>query len=306
VKPTIEFERASRFYGSLMALNDVTTSLCPGVTGLLGPNGAGKTTFLRLASGQLAPSQGEVKVLGMTAWANPRIYHRLGVCPDIDACFRGQNGLQFVSSLLRLSGFDRAEAEARARSALESVDLHDVQARPTATYSRGMRQRLKLAQALAHDPDVLLLDEPLSGMDPVNRRRAIDLIRRLGQDGKTVVVSSHILPEIEAMTRRILLIYGGRLLAEGDIREIRALLDAHPHAVSLRTPKARGLAREIVGWPHVLSIAFEEKGQWLTVETARPDDFYGAVQDLAERFDIAEIFAPDEDLASVFRYLVQK
>ncbi|MBN2371942.1 MAG: ABC transporter ATP-binding protein [Vicinamibacteria bacterium] len=306
MRPMVEFARASRFYGSLMALNDITTSLHPGVTGLLGPNGAGKTTFLRLASGQLAPSQGEVKVLGMPAWSNPRIYHRLGVCPDVDACWRGQSGLQFVSGLLRLSGFARDEANRKALRALESVDLLDVRNRPSATYSRGMRQRLKLAQAVAHDPDVLLLDEPLSGMDPVNRRRVIDLVRRLGREGKTIVVSSHVLPEIEAMTRKILLIHGGRLLAEGDVREIRALLDAHPHAVSLRSPDARGLARAIAVWPHVLSIAFGAEGRWLTVETARPEEFYGAAQALAERFNIEEIFAPDEDLASVFRYLVRK
>jgi ABC-2 type transport system ATP-binding protein len=169
-----------------------------------------------------------------------------------------------------------------------------------------MRQRVKLAQALAHDPDVLLLDEPLTGLDPVNRRRVADLVKRLGREGRTVVVSSHILYEVEAITRRVLLINNGRIVAEGDVREIRELMDEHPHTVSLRAKDPRAVARAVVGQPHVLSLAFGEEGEWLTVQTAKPDEFYGALLEVAESAGVAEMYSPDEDLASVFKYLVPR
>jgi ABC-2 type transport system ATP-binding protein len=169
-----------------------------------------------------------------------------------------------------------------------------------------MRQRIKLAQALAHDPEVLLLDEPVSGMDPVNRRHVIDLVKRLGRSGRTVIVSSHILYEVEAMTRRVLLINNGRILAEGDVREIRDLMDEHPHTVALRAHDPRAIARAVVGQKHVLSLAFGEEGEWLTVQTAKPDEFYSALLELAEAAGVREMYSPDEDLASVFKYLVPR
>jgi ABC-2 type transport system ATP-binding protein len=231
---TLEYVRASKWYGPVIALNDVTTAVGPGVTGLLGPNGAGKSTFLKLAAGQLAPSQGEVRVLGRISWGSPELFHRVGICPEPDAFWESLTGLQFLTALLSLTGFDEAEGRRRAEAALEQVALADARNRKIGGYSKGMRQRIKLAQALAHDPEVLLLDEPLSGMDPVNRRRIVDLVKKLGREGRTVLVSSHILHEVEAMTRRVLLIHNGRILAEGDVREIRDLMDEHPHTVALR------------------------------------------------------------------------
>jgi ABC-2 type transport system ATP-binding protein len=306
VTVTLEFTRASRWYGSVIALNDVTVSVPPGVTGLLGPNGAGKSTFLKLAAGQLAPSQGEVKLLGAQAWGSPEAFHRVGLCPDIDAFWEHLTGLQFVVALLRLSGFDEAECKKRAEDALEQVALLDAKDRKVGGYSKGMRQRVKLAQALAHDPEVLLLDEPVTGMDPLNRRRVVELVKRLGREGKTVVVSSHILYEVEAMTRRVLLIHNGRILAEGDVREIRDLMDEHPHTVSLRTKNPRVLAQAVVGWPHVISLSFGPEGEWLTVQTARPDEFYGALHEPAIQAGVSEMYSPDEDLESVFKYLVAR
>jgi ABC-2 type transport system ATP-binding protein len=304
VTAAIELRRASRWYGPVIALNDVTVQVAPGVTGLLGPNGAGKSTFLKLAAGQLAPSQGEVLLLGKPAWGSPEVFHRVGLCPEADAFWERLTGLQFVTALLRLTGYDEAECRTRAESALDQVALLDAKDRKIGGYSKGMRQRVKLAQALAHDPDVLLLDEPVSGMDPVNRRRVVDLVKRLGKAGKTVVVSSHILHEVEAMTRRVLLIHNGRILAEGDVREIRNLMDEHPHTVSLRARNPRALAEAVVGSPHVLSLAFGPEGEWLTVQTARPDEFYGALPEAAVRAGVVEMYSPDEDLESVFRYLV--
>ena len=302
----LEYVRASRWYGPVIALNDVTTSISPGVTGLLGPNGAGKSTFLKLAAGQLAPSQGEVRILGLPAWGSPQVFHRVGLCPEADAFWDRLTGLQFLEALLRLTGFDDAECRRRAMAALELVDLVAAKDRKIGGYSKGMRQRIKLAQALAHDPEVLLLDEPLTGMDPVNRRRIGDLVKRLGSEGRTVVVSSHVLHEVEAMTRRVLLIHNGRILAEGDVREIRDLMDEHPHTVSLRARDPRTLAQAVVGQTHVLSLSFGHDGEWLTVQTERPDEFYGSLHDAAIDAGVMEMFCPDEDLASVFRYLMQR
>jgi ABC-2 type transport system ATP-binding protein len=302
----IDFARASRWYGPVIALNDVTTTLGPGVTGLLGPNGAGKSTFLKLAAGQLAPSQGEVRVLGQPAWGSPELFHRIGVCPEADAFWEGLTGLQFLTALLRLTGYDDAECRHRADAALEQVALTEARDRKIGGYSKGMRQRIKMAQALAHDPQVLLLDEPVSGMDPVNRRRIVDLVKRLGREGRTVLVSSHILHEVEAMTRRVLLIHNGRILAEGDVREIRDLMDEHPHTVALRARDPRALARAVVGSPHVLSLTFGADGEWVTVQTARPDDFYSSVVEAAVEAGVTEMYSPDENLESVFRYLVAR
>jgi ABC-2 type transport system ATP-binding protein len=303
---TLEFVRASRWYGPVIALNDVTTTVGPGVTGLLGPNGAGKSTFLKLAAGQLAPSQGEVRVLGKRAWGSPELFHRVGVCPEPDAFWEGLTGLQFLMALLRLTGFDDAECRGRADQALEQVALTEARDRKIGGYSKGMRQRIKMAQSLAHDPQVLLLDEPLSGMDPVNRRRVVDLVKKLGREGRTVLVSSHILHEVEAMTRRVLLIHNGRILAEGDVREIRDLMDEHPHTVALRARDPRALARAVVGSPHVLSLTFGAEGEWVTVQTARPDEFYSSVVDAAVEAGVSEMYSPDENLESVFKYLVAR
>jgi ABC-2 type transport system ATP-binding protein len=306
VTATLEYVRASRWYGPVIALNDVTTTVGPGVTGLLGPNGAGKSTFLKLAAGQLAPSQGEVRVLGQPAWGSPELFHRVGVCPETDAFWEGLTGRQFLLALLRLTGFDDAECRRRADHALEQVALTEARDRKIGGYSKGMRQRIKMAQSLAHDPQVLLLDEPLSGMDPVNRRRTVDLVKKLGREGRTVLVSSHILHEVEAMTRRVLLIHNGRILAEGDVREIRDLMDEHPHTVALRARDPRALARAVVGAPHVLSLTFGAEGEWVTVQTARPDEFYSAVVDAAVEAGVSEMYSPDENLESVFKYLVAR
>jgi ABC-2 type transport system ATP-binding protein len=306
VTATLEYIRASRWYGPVIALNDVTTTVGPGVTGLLGPNGAGKSTFLKLAAGLLAPSQGEVRVLGQPAWGSPELFHRVGVCPESDAFWEGLSGLQFLMALLRLTGFDDAECRRRADQALEQVALTEARDRKIGGYSKGMRQRIKMAQSLAHDPQVLLLDEPLSGMDPVNRRRVVDLVKKLGREGRTVLVSSHILHEVEAMTRRVLLIHNGRILAEGDVREIRDLMDEHPHTVALRARDPRALARAVVGSPHVLSLTFGAEGEWVTVQTARPDEFYSSVVSAAVEAGVSEMYSPDENLESVFKYLVAR
>jgi ABC-2 type transport system ATP-binding protein len=295
--------RVSRWYSQVIALNDVSVQIPTGVTGLLGPNGAGKSTFMKLAAGQLRPSQGEVTVLGRPAWGSPEVFHRLGLCPETDAFWEQMTGLQFLVAMLTLTGFDERESRQRAENALHEVALLDAKERRIGGYSKGMRQRVKLAQAIAHEPEVLLLDEPVTGMDPVNRRRVIDLVRKLGREGRTVLVSSHILHEVEAMTRRVLLVNHGRILAEGDVREIRELMDEHPHTVALRARDPRRLAAAMVGWPNVLSLAFGAEGEWLTVQTAKPDEFYRDLHGAALEAGVVEMYSPDENLESVFRYL---
>jgi len=303
---SLELVRASRWYGPVIALNDVSVTVPPGVTGLLGPNGAGKSTFLKLAAGQLAPSQGEVRLLGRPAWGSPGIFHQVGLCPEADAFWPGMTGLQFLVALLRLTGYEEAECGRRAEDALREMDLLDAKDRKIGAYSKGMRQRVKIAQALAHDPQVLLLDEPLTGLDPMNRRRVIDLVKRFGREGRTVVVSSHVLHEVEAMTRTVLLIHNGRILAEGDVREIRDLMDEHPHTVALRARDPRALAESVVRSPSVVSLSFGAEGEWLTVQTARPDEFYDSLHEAAIAAGVTEMYSPDEDLESVFRYLVAR
>ncbi len=305
--PLITAEQLSKWYGQVIGLNDVTVSVPPGVTGLLGPNGAGKSTFLKLITGQLKPSKGSIRVLGAPIWDNPPLYGRIGFCPEQDAFYDRMTGLEWVTALVRLNGLDDGSADAAARRALEQVDLMDAANKKIGAYSKGMRQRVKLAQAIVHDPELLILDEPLSGMDPLARRKTIRFIRDWARAGKSVVVSSHILHEIESMTSNILLINNGRILAEGDVHHIRDLIDEHPHTVYIRGADPRGLAREFLTRDDVLSMRFEEGA--VVIETARPDAFYARLTEMAASGEfgrIDEVTSPDDNLQAVFKYLVKQ
>jgi ABC-2 type transport system ATP-binding protein len=301
----IAFRGVSRWYGPVMALNDVSFDLGPGVFGLLGPNGAGKSTLLKLACGQIRPSRGSVEIFGQSAFGSPGVFHQTGLCPESDSFFEEFTGLQFIESLLTLNGYGSGEARRRAEKAIETVEMTSAMNRRIGGYSKGMRQRIKLAQALAHEPAVLLLDEPLTGMDPKNRRATSELMKRLGAEGRTVLVSTHILHELEQVTRRVLLIHHGRVLAAGDIAEIRDLLDRHPRSVRVKARDPRGLARDLVSLPDVVSVEFAENGESLLFSIGRPDAFFTAVQARAERFGIDEMWVTDENLESVFKYLVE-
>jgi ABC-2 type transport system ATP-binding protein len=300
-------DHLSKWYGQVSGLNDVTISIPAGVTGLLGPNGAGKSTFMKLVTGQLQPSAGTVRVFDEPIWGNPSQYHRLGFCPEQDAFYEHMTGLDWVSALAGLHGMEHGAAAAAAKAALDAVDLLDVADRKIGGYSKGMRQRVKLAQALVHDPQLLVLDEPLSGMDPLMRRRTIRLIRNWASRGKSVIVSSHVLHEIEAMTATIVLMHNGRIVAEGDVRQIRALIDAHPHRVSIRAADPRALAKRLLVDDDVSSVRFE--GDTLIVETPKPDLFYSRLTDVAaagEAGPIEEVTSPDDNLQAVFTYLVKQ
>jgi ABC-2 type transport system ATP-binding protein len=304
--PIVAADHLSKWYGQVIGLNDVSVSVPPGITGLLGPNGAGKSTFMKLITGQLKPSKGSISVMGEPIWQNPKLYFQIGFCPEQDAFYERMTGLEWVAALVRLNGVTDADAVSMAKKSLSMVDLMDAADKKIGAYSKGMRQRVKLAQALAHDPDLLILDEPLAGMDPIMRRKTIRIIKEWGRAGKSIIVSSHILHEIESMTANILLINQGRILAEGNVHQIRDLIDEHPHTVYIKADHTRALAREFLTQDDVLSLRFE--GAAVVVQTGRPDVFYARLTDLAasgELGTIHEVTSPDDNLQAVFQYLVK-
>jgi ABC-2 type transport system ATP-binding protein len=307
VPAIVRAEHLSKWYGQVNGLNDVTVSIPPGITGLLGPNGAGKSTFMKLMTGQLKPSQGTIRVLGHSLWDSPEAFARIGFCPEQDAFYDRMTGLEWITALVRLNGFGDAEARDAASRAIDLVDLTDAAGKKIGAYSKGMRQRIKLAQALVHDPDILILDEPLTGMDPLQRRKTIRLVKDWARRGRHVVVSSHILHEIEAMTSNILLITNGRILAEGNVHQIRELIDTHPHTVHIRASDPRALAAHLLKDDGVTKLSFEDGA--LVVETRQPDAFYRQMTELAASGTvgvITEVTSPDDNLQAVFKYLVRQ
>jgi ABC-2 type transport system ATP-binding protein len=302
----VSSDHLSKWYGQVIGLNDVSVVVPPGITGLLGPNGAGKSTFMKLITGQLKPSKGSVTVLGEPIWRNPGLYARIGFCPEQDEFYDRMTGLEWVTALVRLNGVGDAQAATMANRALEQVELTDAANKKIGAYSKGMRQRVKMAQALAHDPELLILDEPLSGMDPIARRKSIRMIKEWGRAGKSIIVSSHILHEIESMTANILLINQGRILAEGNVHQIRDLIDEHPHTVYIKADQTRALAREFLSQDDVLSLKFEDEA--VVVQTGKPDAFYARLTELAASGEIGailEVTSPDDNLQAVFQYLVK-
>ena len=309
VAPTIELVEASRWYGHVIALNHVTLSIRPGVVGLLGPNGAGKTTLLRLVTGLVRPTTGRVRLLGHNVWTSVDVRHRIGYCPEHDHFYENMSGLKFVTLMTRLQGFSKVEAARRAADSLERVRLPLKEGGATKTiaeYSKGMRQKVKLAQALAHDPDVLILDEPLTGCDPLSRHHITTLCRELGAQGRTVLISSHVLHEVERVTGEFILIERGRLLAQGNVYEIRKLIDKHPHRIELQCRRPRELASQLIALPHVTSAQILGDTA-LMLETSDPDRCYSELPEVALELGAAlvGVHSPDNNLEAVFRYLTE-
>jgi ABC-2 type transport system ATP-binding protein len=304
----IEFQRASRWYGQVIGLNDITCSLPAGITALLGPNGAGKSTFMKLVSGQLRPTTGKVSVLGETPFANAKVYRRLGYCPETDSFWDEMTGREFVRFLGSMAGLTGETLRKRVDESIERVGMAVNADRRVGGYSKGMRQRIKLAQAIVHDPDVLLLDEPMNGLDPVGRREVTDLLREFEAAGKCLIISSHILYEVEQLTRRILLVNRGRLLAQGDIYQIRSLIDRHPHRISVVTNEPEGLLRALLVSKLVLSARFDERDpRRLEIQTRSPEAFYDILPEVVMDggFTIDSFESPDNNLEAVFRYLTE-
>lgn len=298
----VRFDGVSKFFGPLVAVSDVTCDIGPGVTALLGPNGAGKSTLLRLLTGQAVPSNGTVRILGRDPRGDIGVAHDIGVAPQQETLFDSRTAVDFVALAATLQGMD--DAKGAAAAALGAVELDPADTRPIATYSKGMRQRVKLAQAIVHRPRVVVLDEPLTGLDPRQRLGMITLLKQLGAEGRCVVVSSHVLEEVERIGSRVLVIAKGRLAAEGDFHEIRELMNDRPHELRLGTDQPRRLAVELIGAGVIDSAAIDDGG--LTVQTTDLRAFSRAVAPLAVAAEASldEVSPLNEDLESVFRYLV--
>ncbi len=317
---TIELDTASRWFGNVVAVNDVTMRIGPGVTGLLGPNGAGKSTLIHLMSGFLAPSSGTVTLDGEAVWRNEAIYRHIGLVPEREAMYDAVTGWRFLQANARLHGLD--DPDAAARRALETVQMSDVADRDLATYSKGMKQRIKIATALVHDPPVLLLDEPFNGMDPRQRMHLMDLLQRMGDEGRTVLFSSHILEEVEQIAGDIQVMVAGRHAASGGFREIRRLMTERPHRYRLRSDDDRALAAALVADPStsgvqlvtdgapghasVASTGRRDTGGALDVEATDVASFVHLLPRIAKQHGIRlfEVSPADESLESVFSYLV--
>jgi ABC-2 type transport system ATP-binding protein len=297
----------SRWYGDVVAVNDVTLTVGPGVTGLLGPNGAGKTTLIALMAGLLAPSAGTVSLDGMAPHRDTAVHRRIGLVPEREATYEFLTGRQFVLANARLQRLP--DAEAAAERAIGLVEMAPAADRRIATYSKGMRQRIKMATALVHDPEVLLLDEPFNGMDPRQRLQLTALLRELADQGRAVLFSSHILEEVEEIAEVVQVVVAGRHVASGDFREIRRLLTERPHRYTIRCSKPRAVAAGLVADPSVTGVTVEDgAGGVLRVETADVERFTRLLPVLARDHGVrlTEVAPGDESLESVFAYLVAR
>ena len=299
---TIELRNVSRWYGNVVAVNDITMSIEPGVTGLLGPNGAGKSTIMHMIAGFLPPSRGELTIAGQPSWRHPAVYRQVGLVPERDSVYAFLTGEQFVTSTAKLH--ELPDPDAAAARAIAMLDMADAADRKIATYSKGMRQRIKVAAALVHDPEILLLDEPFNGMDPRQRLHMMDLLDKLGSEGRTILFSSHILEEVERLSGTIQVVVAGRLAASGDFRAIRRLMTSRPHVFTVRSSDDRRLGGTLIGRPAVTAVELTRSG--LQVRTSDYGAFCRDIAVLARDHGIRlrEVLPTDESLESVFAYLV--
>jgi len=299
----IDVDHVSRWFGNVVAVNDISFTVGPGITGLLGPNGAGKSTLLHLMSGFLRPSAGTVRILGAPACGNPAMYRDVGLVPEREAVYPFLTGFEFVRQSARLHHLQ--DPDAAAAHAIRTVEMNDVQNRTTGGYSKGMKQRIKVAAAIVHEPRILILDEPFNGMDPRQRLQMMDLLTAMGADGKAVLFSSHILEEVERLAETVLVIVAGRLAASGDFREIRRLMTDRPHTFRVRSNGNRLLASMLVSDPSVTGVELVEND--LNVQVADFLAFTRAVPRVARAANVTlfELAPSDESLESVFSYLVR-
>jgi len=301
---TLVLDSVSRWYGNVVAANDVTMTIGPGITGLLGPNGAGKSTLIAMMGGFLAPSAGTVTLDGAPVWRHPEIYRTIGLVPEAEAMYDMVTGWQFVVANARLHRLP--DPEGAARAALETVEMMDAKDRDISTYSKGMKQRVKMATALVHDPSVLLLDEPFNGMDPRQRLHLMDLLRRLGEQGRTVLFSSHILEEVEEIAGTIEVLVAGRHAASGDFRRIRRLMTERPHQYTISSSDDRRLAAAIIADGSADTVDLSAGN--LAVQAPDFGRFVHALPRLARDSGVRlfEVSPADESLESVFTYLVAR
>ena len=305
--PVIELVGLSKWYGEVIGLNNVSASVGHGITGLVGPNGAGKSTTMGLATGQLKPSMGTIRVFGQRVWNKPAVLSRIGYCPEGDPFWPNLTGRQFVRFLARMSGIGRAQANAAVEKAIARTDMLDNADRAIQGYSKGMRQRIKIAQALVHDPRLLILDEPFTGTDPVARHQLRELFGELASSGVDILVSSHVLHEVEALTSRIMMIDHGRIVAQGELHAIRRGMHDRPHAIRVRTDSPRPLAVRLAALEFVTALSIPDT-ETLIVNTPAPEKLYdelpGLILDVGA--SVHEIAADDEDLEALFGFLTTR
>jgi ABC-2 type transport system ATP-binding protein len=304
--PLAELVHVSKWYGAVIALNDVSLPLEGGITGLIGPNGAGKSSLIKLLTGQLRPSLGTVKVRGRHAWSSAAKRH-VGYCPDADRFYEEMSGRRFVRTLAGFHGFSRADAAERTEQILAQVGMLDRADRPVAGYSKGMRQRIKLAQALIHDPDLIVLDEPLNGIDPAGRMELAATFRRLADQGKGLLISSHILEEMEELADRVLFICRGRILAAGTLAEVRSTLGSHPLQLRVTVTPRRPFAQQILTLPSVLAVRLEGDDD-LRIEVERPQSFFSDLARVMDEgdFELERLQVVDASAEAIFEYLMQE
>ncbi len=303
----IELKALSKWYGEVIGLNNVTAAIGHGITGLVGPNGAGKSTLMGLTMGQLRPSQGTIQVLGQRVWNNPAVLAQVGYCPEGDPFWSNISGRRFVTLLARMSGMSGRSMRHAVEETIDRTGMAEHAGRAIRGYSKGMRQRIKIAQALVHSPKLLVLDEPFTGADPVGRHELGQLFRALADQGVDILVSSHVLHEVEALTEQILLIDRGRIVAQGGIQEVRRTMRDRPHAIRVRVGQPRRLAAELVGLDVVAGLSITATDT-LMIETTSPEQVYDRLPGLIldEPMAVHEIATADESLEAVFGYLTQR
>ncbi len=304
---TIVFDNVSKFYGEVLGINRVTLTFEPGITGLVGPNGSGKTTLMNLMAGLLRPTQGEIRVLGTPPDRPERMFSSVGYCTQFDSFPGGMNGYQFIYSYLRVHGFPHARAYDLTWQALERVGLADAAKRRIAGYSKGMRQRVRLAQAIGHEPRVLVLDEPLNGLDPMARAEVIDIFQDLAAAGSLLIISSHILHEVDMISDRVVLLSSGYVVAEGEIGGVRSeTMDEHPIQVLIRCDKPAVVASRLFEQDHVVEATLHDDRGGLEVRTRDADRFYSLLNDivLGEGIKIETVTVADADVRAVYQYLI--
>jgi ABC-2 type transport system ATP-binding protein len=301
----IAFEDVSKFYGEILGVNRVNLSIPAGITSLVGPNGSGKTTLMNLMTGLVRPSRGRVQVLGYPTDDPENLFQIVGYSTQFDAFPKGLTGFQFVYSYLRVAGRDGQTAEQLTWKAIESVNLTDAANRNVAGYSKGMRQRIRLAQALSHDPKVLVLDEPLNGLDPLARSEMIALFRSKAEQGCYVIISSHILHEVDVISDQVILLSNGYVVAEGTIHNVRSEIQEHPTQILVRCTRPRDLAAKMLEYEHTIEVSIHKDEGGLLLKTRDADRFYLALNDIAlNGIDIESVSPADDDVLSVYEYLI--
>jgi len=305
--PVIQAQSLSKWYGQVIGLNGFELRVMPGITGIVGPNGSGKSTFFKLVLGLIKPNAGNITVLGRSPWKNSDLHSSIGFCPDYESLPGDSTGREFLTLVGRLHMMHGTALSKRIQEVVKLVEMEQALDRKTGVYSKGMKQRMKIAGALLHDPALLILDEPLSGTDPLVRKDLIDLIKRLhNENGHDVIVSSHVLFEIERMTHNVALVYKGRAVASGDIMEIRNLMDSHPHNIIIEGRRINALAKILLDQTYVVSVSFNDSKDSATVQVSKPEDFFNDLPTLIDKAQcsVNKMYSLDDNLEAVFRYLV--